>query len=101
MVPLTQKGSYVFRGSDGQTAGISRILPYSYPDEYHFYDPNVELLRSISSETGGKFEPAPDEIFEAGGQTTSVRVPLAPYFASLGLLLFLADIFLRRIRLFV
>ena len=101
IVPLTQKGSYVFRGSDGQTAGISRILPYSYPDEYHFYDPNVDLLRSISSETGGKFEPAPDEIFEAGGQTTSVPIPLAPYFASLGLLLFLADIFLRRIRLFV
>ncbi len=100
VVPLTQKGSYVFRGSDGQTVATSRILPYSYPDEYHFYDPNVDLLRSISSDTGGKFEPAPGEIFEAGGETTSVPMPLAPYFAGVALLLFFVDVFLRRIRLF-
>jgi Ca-activated chloride channel family protein len=99
-VRLMQKGSYAFRVSDGQTEAISRILPYSYPDEYHLYDPNIEFLRSISSETGGKFEPTPGEIFEAGGETTSVPMPLAPYFAGLVLLLFLVDVFLRRIRLF-
>src|SRR5262249_16823929 len=33
--PLRQRGSYVFRASDALTASASRVLPYSYPDEFH------------------------------------------------------------------
>lgn len=98
--PLTKKGSYLFRAIGADTAGPSRVLAYSYPDEYHFYPPNTELLRSISSETKGRFQPRTEDIFEANGETTALPTPLWPYLASLALVLYLADVLLRRLRLF-
>ena len=34
--PVPERGPYVVRVV-GDEAGVSRILPYSYPEEYHFY----------------------------------------------------------------
>ena len=42
-----------------------RVLAYSYPDEYHFYPPNTEALRSLSNETKGRFQPRAEDIFDA------------------------------------
>jgi hypothetical protein len=96
---LTQTGSYVFRliGEDG---GASRTLAYSYPDEYHFYPPNTEALRAISDETRGKFQPDAADIFATGGQTARSPMQLWPYLVVLALILYLGDVFLRRVRLF-
>ena len=41
---LAQKGTFTFRAIADQASGPSRVLPYSYPDEYHFYPPNTDLL---------------------------------------------------------
>jgi Ca-activated chloride channel family protein len=98
--PLTKKGSYIFRAVGPETGGVSRVLAYSYPDEYHFYPPNTDLLRSISTETKGRFQPRPEDIFDAGGETTTLPTPLWPYLGALALALYVGDVLLRRVRLF-
>ena len=98
--PLTEKGSYLFRASDQQAGGPSRVLAYSYPDEYHFYPPNTDVLRSISDETGGKFQPAAQDIFITDGETTTRPIPLWPYVAAIALALYISDVFMRRVNLF-
>jgi Ca-activated chloride channel homolog len=76
------------------------VLAYSYPDEYHFYPPNTELLRSISNETKGRFQPRAEDIFNPNEETATLPTPLWPYLAALALLMYLADVMLRRVRLF-
>jgi Ca-activated chloride channel family protein len=98
--PLKQKGSFLFRAVGNDTGGQSRILPYSYPDEYHFYPPNTDLLRAVSTETGGTFQPDPKDIFNPLQETTTLPTPLWPYLAVLALLLYVTDVLLRRLRLF-
>jgi Ca-activated chloride channel family protein len=98
--PLLKKGSYLFRAAGAESGGSSRVLAYSYPDEYHFYPANTEVLRSISNETKGRFQPHAEEIFDAQGETTALPVPLWPYLAALALLLYFSDVLLRRVRLF-
>jgi Ca-activated chloride channel family protein len=98
--PLTKKGGYLFRAVGADTSGRSRVIAYSYPDEYHFYPPNTELLRSISNETKGRFQPRPEDIFEANAETTALPTPLWPYLTALGLALYVTDVLLRRLRLF-
>jgi uncharacterized membrane protein/uncharacterized protein YegL len=97
---LAKKGSYLFRAIAADSGGASRVIAYSYPDEYHFYPPNTELLRSISNESKGRFQPRPEEIFDANGETTALPTPLWPYLAGLALVLYLTDVLLRRVRLF-
>lgn len=97
---LPQKGSYIFRAVGADSGGPSRVLTYSYPDEYHFYPPNTEALRSISNETKGRFQPRSEDIFEPNGETTSSPTPLWPYLTAMALILYLTDVLLRRVRLF-
>jgi hypothetical protein len=99
-VPLTQDGTYVFRTVGEGTGGPSRTLEYSYPSEYHFYPPDYQGLRSISTETGGVYQPLGPEIFEPNGDTVAVHSRLWPLLASLALVLYVGDVFLRRLRLF-
>jgi uncharacterized membrane protein/uncharacterized protein YegL len=99
-VPMPKKGSYLFRAIGQESSGSSRVLTYSYPDEYHFYPPNTDVLRAISNETKGTFQPKVEDIFDPAGETTALPIPLWPYLAGLGLLLYLTDVLLRRVRLF-
>ncbi|HET9219362.1 MAG TPA: VWA domain-containing protein [Terriglobia bacterium] len=99
-VPLNQDGTYVFRTLGDASSGVSRTLEFSYPDEYHFYPPNFEVLRDLSAGTGGVYQAAGPEIFDAGGETVNVHTRLWPFLASLALALYLVDVLLRRLRLF-
>jgi len=99
-VPLSQDGAYVFRAVGDTSSGLSRTLEYSYPAEYHFYPPDFATLRRISAETGGVYEPTGPEIFDPKGESVSVHTRLWPLLASLALVLYLADVLLRRLRLF-
>ena len=99
-VPLPADGTYVFRTS-GEGVGVaSRTLEYSYPEEYHFYPPDTRRLRSISTETGGVYQPVGPEIFDTGGDTVSHHGQLWPWLAAFALVLYLGDVLLRRLRLF-
>ena len=97
---LAQKGTFTFRAIADQASGPSRVLPYSYPDEYHFYPPNTDLLRSIATETSGGFQPNASDIFQTRGETTALPTPLWPYLAVVALLLYISDVVLRRVRIF-
>jgi Ca-activated chloride channel homolog len=99
-VRLGQEGTYVFRTAGDASGGASRTLEFSYPDEYHFYPPNFEVLRDLSAGTNGVYQAAGPEIFDAGGETVSVHTRLWPLLASLALVLYLVDVLLRRLRLF-
>lgn len=96
---LTQQGPYVVH-MVGESEGPSHTLAYSYPDEYHFYPPDTEALRALSADTKGRFQPDARDIFDPRGETATVPTPLWPYLAALALALYMADVFLRRVRLF-
>jgi Ca-activated chloride channel family protein len=97
-ISLTQKGAYLFRAVDSGGAESTRTLEYSYPDEYHFYPPNTEKLRALSSQTGGAFNPAPELIFDPAGEATTTHTPLAPWLTAFALSLYILDVLLRRLR---
>ena len=68
------------------------------PTKYHLHEPNVDLLRAISDETKGKFQPNAQDIFATHGETTILPMPLWPYLAVVALMLYIGDVFLRRVR---
>ena len=78
----------------------SRSVLYSYPEEYRFRPPNVELLQAVAHDTGGLFAPSTENVFEDDGVSTVRSIALWPYLAALALALYLLDLLLRRIRLF-
>jgi hypothetical protein len=98
---LTKEGPYLFRAIGPENGSVARALAYSYPEEYHFYPTNTDGLRSISEATGGVFQPAAERIFNLEGETAAIPSPLWQYFTVFGLILFLADVLLRRFRLFL
>ena len=57
-----------------------------------------DLLRAISDETKGKFQPNAQDIFATHGETTILPMPLWPYPAVVALMLYIGDVFLRRVR---
>ena len=97
---LTQRGTYVFHASSEGLNGASGMLAYSYPDELHFYPTDFTKLRTISTETGGVFQPKSAELFDSGGETTMVAIALWPWLAAMGLGLYFIDVLLRRVRVF-
>jgi hypothetical protein len=99
-VPLKQQGTYMFRATTNGSDGASRVLAYSYPEEYHFYPPDVAKLRALSLETGGVFQPSGPEIFDARGDRTFIPILLWPWLSTAALILYLLDVLLRRLRLF-
>ena len=74
----------------------SRRLFYAYPDEYRALPPNIELLRTLAEETGGKLAPSIAEVFAQNGDHSRVSRTLWPWLAALALLLYLLDIAVRR-----
>ncbi len=98
-VPVAERGDYLFHALGG-AADSSRALAYSYPAEYQFHPPRLELLRAISRTTGGVFNPSVEDLFATDGESTVLPTPLWPYLAALALALYLVDLLLRRVRLF-
>ena len=99
ILPVTERGDYLFRAL-GSSLDSSRALVYSYPKEYQFYPPRLELLQTISQATGGDFNPTVEDLFLDKNETTVLAKQLWPYLVTLALILFFVDILLRRVRLF-
>ena len=92
----------------------TRGLIVGYPDELRLYPTNEEMLKTLASTSGGRFDPDPTEIFTAEtspvdqqsqGQpvipprTVQRTTPLWPLLVTAACLLFLLDVALRRIDL--
>ena len=74
----------------------ARGLFYPKSDEYRALPPNVALLEALSRQTGGKLAPEAEEVLAPSSDAGMVSTPLWPYLAAAALLLFLADIAVRR-----
>jgi Ca-activated chloride channel family protein len=95
--PLPQRGTYRFRALGWEAPRNARILADPYPEEYHFYPPNVDLLNRITAETGGAIQPKPRDIFDPHGERSRLPIPLWPFCAGAALVLYWIDLFLRRL----
>jgi hypothetical protein len=87
---------YRFELSGNGIEDRSQALFYRYGDEFRLYPANNDLLNEIAVQTGGKFLPDVEEIFDDYGETASVPTPLWPLLSLLALLSFFMDIAVRR-----
>lgn len=80
----------------------SRLFPetgvYRQEEELSEYGSNETLLRQVAEFTGGRFNPSPDQIFEAGGKSVSSTVELWPGLLGLAVMLNLGELVFRKWR---
>jgi len=69
-----------------------------YPDELRLQPTHEDLLRRVAETTGGVFRPEPASVFAPDGRTVHRARPLWPSLLLSALLLFVADVALRRLR---
>ncbi len=90
----------------------TRGLIVGYPDELRLFPTNIELLKTLATATGGRFDPPPAEIFrtdsisndqkslgqlDSAPRTAQRTTSLWPYLLAAACLLFVIDVALRRI----
>jgi Ca-activated chloride channel family protein len=99
-----------FRGrlAIGQNQGLFRVRPladsrafpevgfYRQEDEMTEYGSNVELLRQIAGSTGGRYNPSPRQMFDAGNRSIRTIMEVWPGLLALAILLNLAELVLRK-----
>lgn len=100
----------VYRGQVhiGSTTGLFRVRPlqdslafpetgfYRQNQESNDYGTNESLLKQIASLTGGRFNPAPADIFDSGGRTIYSDWQLWPLFLGLAIALTVAELVIRK-----
>ena len=78
----------------------SRIFPelgfYREERELHDYGSNPFLLRQVSDFTGGRFNPAPAQVFDPAGRAVMATLQLWPGLLGLAIMLNLAELVLRK-----
>jgi uncharacterized membrane protein len=110
-VPITKLGDKSYRGSIhiGDLQGLFRIRPLdesrAFP-EVGYYQPEQELLdygsnqfllRSVAQYTGGRFNPAPKQVFDSGGRSQSSTLRLWPMLLGLAIAFNLAELLMRKV----
>ena len=88
-VSIDEGGQTVASGSSGAVS--------SYSEEYAFRDPDPSFAADLAATTGGRVEPSPDSVFDRAPVTGRSRQAIWPWLAGVALLLFLADVALRRL----
>ena len=109
-LPISAGAASPYRFALVEGGGIARadiaqageqLLSYTWTDEYRSLPPNNALLRELSESTGGVFAPKAQDVFADYGDSELVPQPLWHWFVAAALLLFLADILIRRSPWFV
>lgn len=110
-LPITKLGAKSYRGTIhiGDLQGLFRIRPLdesqAFP-EVGFYQPEQELLdygsnefllRSVAQYTGGRFNPAPKQVFDSGGRSESSTLRLWPVLLGLAIAFNLAELLMRKV----
>jgi hypothetical protein len=104
-LPVSTSSTAPFAFDLAEGGGVSRELArrvgtrelyYPLPDEYRTHLPDVELLRALAEQTGGKLAPSVPEIFAGQGDVGRARRPLWPWLAAVALAFYLLDIAVRR-----
>ncbi|MEO8205307.1 MAG: VWA domain-containing protein, partial [Chthoniobacterales bacterium] len=98
--PTKEKGAYHMQATLRNGKEPMETQYYSiatgYSDEFLLQPPDEKLLRKIAQETGGIFNPTPEQILENDKRTAPWENDLWPWFAALSLLCFVTDIAVRR-----
>jgi len=79
-------------------AKTQRGLAIGYPAEFRMRPTDEAKLQAIAAASGGTYDPQPEALFAPDGRTVDVRYPLWPHLLIAALLVFLADVAVRRIR---
>ena len=79
---------------------IERVLVPDPAAEYRFRGVDEEALEAIATSTGGTLRPTAGALAPGPGERHSKRRPLWPALTVVALLLWFADILLRRVRIF-
>ncbi len=82
-------------------AGVSfGSVSRPYAEEFRDLRPRPQALKSWAQLGGGKFDPAPSEVWNARDKTVLERKSRQNEFIWISIFLFLSDLLLRRVRLF-
>ena len=110
-LPITKLGAKSYRGTIhiGDLQGLFRIRPLeesrAFP-EVGFYQPEQELLdygsnqfllKSVAQFTGGRFDPAPQQVFDSAGRSQSSTLRLWPVLLALAIALNIAELLMRKV----
>jgi Ca-activated chloride channel homolog len=109
-VPVTKvaEGAYRGRVAVGQRQGLFRVRPlaesqvfpevglYRPEEELSDYGSNQFLLGKLSEYTGGRFNPRPADVFDAGGRSVPSTLRLWPGLLAAAILLNLVEVFMRK-----
>ena len=72
------------------------IAHYRANDELKHYGSNESLLQRIASQTGGRFNPEPAQVFDAGGRSVPTWMDLWPGLLALAILFNLVELLGRK-----
>jgi len=101
-------GQYRGRLPIGDRQGLFRIRPLAesraFPEvglyrpeaELADFGSNTALLKQVAEFTGGRFEPDPKNIFDAGNRSIASTMQLWPAFLALAIVLNLAELVMRK-----
>jgi hypothetical protein len=94
-IPVSEPGLYRI-ASGGAELELPELGYYRESAEARLQAVNMPLLREISRLTGGKLQPAREDLLYAGGGTVPERKPLWPYLLTLALVLNFVELALRK-----
>jgi Ca-activated chloride channel family protein len=111
-IPVKKSAEGVYHGelAIGNRDGLFRIRPledsrifpetglYRDEEELTEFGSNEALLRQVSSFTGGRFNPDPSSVFDAGGKSVAGTLQLWPGLLGLAIILNLIELIVRKWR---
>ena len=81
-----------------ETGAFPEVGVYRQERELSEYGSNQRLLKQISAFTGGRYNPTPRQVFDAGGRTVASTLRLWPTLLIIALVLNLIELVLRKWR---
>ena len=75
-------------------------IAWPFPDEHLMGSPDLSIFERLASVTGGAKDPSPETLFAVGDAKTESRNPLWPEPLPWALGFLIADVLLRRVRLY-
>jgi hypothetical protein len=107
-VTRVAKNEYRARVRIGSAQGLFRVRPLeesrAFPEigfyrneaELSDFGVNENLLRQLSASTGGRYNPEPAQVFDAGGRTNVATLRLWPGLLALAILVNLVELLARK-----
>lgn len=94
---MRDSGTYIVTAKQvGTENSLSETLSRSYPAEYAVFDVNTALLKKLSQETDGLFQPTIAQITHPGDKLIEERVSLFQSLLIITVILFVLEMIFRR-----